>query len=80
MSTYNNIYAQQIHKMLTPLIGDTIAQGALRWQCNKLGISEEDLRRDHLVVLAEGIRRGLVMFIGTDEAKRVAERIATGHL
>lgn len=80
MSTYSNIYAQQIHKMLTPLIGDTIAQGAIRWQCNKLGISENDIRRDHLAVLAEGIRRGLVMFIGTEEAKRVSDRIALGAM
>jgi len=80
MTTYSNPFAQQIFNILYPLIGETIAKGSLRSQCTKLGITENQINKEHLSKLADGVRKGLVIFIGTDEAQKVADKINHCHL
>jgi hypothetical protein len=76
MNSYSNPYARQICDILTPIIGDLMSQGALKSQCSKLGIGEETIRKEHLSPLAEGLRKGLVLFLGTEGAQMISFKIA----
>jgi hypothetical protein len=75
MRTYTNPYSQKIYLIITPLIGDLMAAGVLKTQTQKLGITEEQLTSRHLPQLAEGIRQGLNLFLGTEVASQVAKKI-----
>jgi hypothetical protein len=72
---YNNHLAQQIYSILIDYIGETIAKGSIRSQCAKLGINEEAIKVEHLNPIAEGVRRGLVLFIGTEQSMHVYNKI-----
>lgn len=76
-AAYKNHLTNQIFDILTMYIGETIARGSIKAQCAKLGILEENIRYEHLSDIADGIRRGLVLFIGTEQAINVANKI--GH-
>lgn len=77
MANYNNPNAQQVFAIISPLIGEFMSRSVLKLQCSKLGITEETLGKEHLANLAEGIRKGLVTFIGSDAATKVAAKIST---
>ncbi len=77
MTTYSNPYMQQIFALLTPLVGEFMAKGIIKSQVQKLGKTENDLTRADLFRLAEDIRKGLVAFIGSDLAAKVADKIKT---
>ena len=76
MITYNNPYTQKIYALLIPLVGDFMARSVLKTQTAKLGLSEEKLAKKDLPNLAEGIRKGLMVFIGSDGAKQIALKIS----
>lgn len=76
MKTYNNSISQQIYNILSPLIGDIMSQGVLKSQAEKIGISDESVTHSDLPKLSEEIRKGLVMFLGTEKAKLISQRIA----
>jgi len=75
MTTYNNTYAQQIFGVLSPLVGEFMAKGVLKSQVQRIGKSEETITKDDLLHLADGISQGLVVFVGTDAAQKVAAKI-----
>jgi len=75
MTTYNNTYAQQIFSVLSPLVGEFMAKGVLKSQVQRIGKSEETITKDDLLHLADGISKGLVVFVGTDVAQKVAAKI-----
>lgn len=75
MTTYNNTYVQQIFALLTPLVGEFMAKGIIKSQVQKLGKTEDDLSKGDLPRLADDIRKGLVAFIGSDLATKVADKI-----
>lgn len=75
MSIYRNMYAQKIFDILAPIIGDLMSKGALRSQCNKLGITEESIQRKDLTQISEGIRKAMMLFVGSDGARQISERI-----
>jgi hypothetical protein len=77
MSNYTNPYAQQIHTILSPLIGELMSKGALKTQCKKIGIDEESIRKENLLPISIGLKTGLVIFIGPDGAMKIAEDIAS---
>lgn len=77
MKTYNNYYAQKIHTMLTPLVGDFMSSGVLKTQTKNLGIDEESIKAEHIKPLSEGIRKGLSLFLGSDVALKVCEQICS---
>lgn len=76
MITYKNSYTQKIYTILIPLIGDFMARGVLKSQTSRLGLNEETISKKDLPNLAEGIRRGLLAFLGSDGARQVASKIA----
>lgn len=75
MITYNNPYAQKVYTLLIPLVGDFMARSVLKTQTSKLGLTEEKITKKDLPNLAEGVRKGLMAFIGGDGAKQVASKI-----
>jgi hypothetical protein len=75
MANYNNPYTQKIYALLIPLIGGFMAQSVIKTQAAKLGLTEEKIAKNDLPNLAEGIRKGLMVFIGSDGAKQVASKI-----
>lgn len=75
MINYNNPYTQKIHALLIPLVGDFMARSVLKTQTSKLGLTEEKVAKKDLPNLAEGIRKGLIVFVGSDGAKQVASKI-----
>ncbi len=77
MITYNNPYTQKVYSLLIPLVGDFMARSVLKTQTAKLGLTEEKLTKKDLPNLAEGVRKGLMAFIGNDGAKQVAKKIET---
>lgn len=75
MTKYDNIYAQSIFELLSPVIGELMSKGAIRSQCNRLGISEEMIKREHVDIIAEGIRKAMLLFVGGDGARQISDRI-----
>ena len=77
MITYNNPYAQKVYTMLIPLVGDLMARSILKSQTTKLGLSEDKLAKKDLPNLAEGVRKGLIAFVGTNGASQISAKIAS---
>ncbi len=75
MTTYSNTYAQQIFNLLSPLVGYFMAKGVLKSQVQRLGKTEESITKEDLPRLADDISKGLVVFVGTDVAQKVAAKI-----
>jgi hypothetical protein len=76
MKHYDNEYAQKVHEILSPLVGDMMSQGIIKSQTAALGIKEELLSKSDMPRLADGVKKGLVIFLGSDTATKVAERIS----
>ena len=75
MTTYNNKYTQQIFSLLSPLVGDFMAKGVIKSQVQRIGKTEEVIAKEDLPRLADDISKGLVVFVGTDVAQKVAAKI-----
>jgi len=68
--------AEQIHELLDPLIGEMMATSALASNCGKIHKTPESLASGDMMALSYHLSQGLVFFIGTETAGRIAERIA----
>jgi hypothetical protein len=75
MIIYKNLYAQRIYDIIFPVLGELMAKGSLRTQCNNLGISEETIQQKDLPAIAEKLRKGLILFLGTDGSMQIASKI-----
>ncbi len=75
MKIYDNKYTQAIFDILEPLVGKSMAQGAVKAQIKAIGSTEETLTQSDLPKLSEGVKKGLVIFIGSDAAQKVAAQI-----
>ena len=76
MKVYSNIYAQKIYDILAPLVGDIVAKGTIKSQANSAGCNEETIQKSDLTKITEGIRRGLVIFLGSETASKIANKIS----
>jgi len=77
MITYNNPYTQKVYIILIPLVGDFMARSILKTQTAKIGLTEDKVAKKDLPVLAEGIRKGLIAFIGTSGALQISGKISS---
>jgi hypothetical protein len=75
MKGYNNTYTQKIHAALIPLVGEIVAHGIIKTQSSKLGKTEESLTHLDGPQIAEGMRKGLLLFVGSEAASQVAMKI-----
>jgi hypothetical protein len=75
MTNYNNPYVEKIFALLKPLVGEMMANGIISSQSKKLGVDVEKLTVQHLSVLADNIKNGLILFIGSEAAETVSKEI-----
>jgi hypothetical protein len=75
MKQYNNKYSQQIFTILIPLVGEIMAQGVIKSQSIKIGKNEDSLTSNDMPLMAEAIRKGLILFLGSDVAKQISDKI-----
>ncbi|MBN2744078.1 hypothetical protein LX69_01861 [Breznakibacter xylanolyticus] len=75
MRQYKNPLAQKIHEIMLPLVGEFMAGGVLKTQSKNIGISEDDIKPEHIPSLAEAIKKGLTLFLGSDVANKVCDQI-----
>jgi hypothetical protein len=75
MTIYKNHYAQKIHEIIAPVLGELMAKGSLRAQCKNLGITEESIQQKDLPALSEKLKKGLVLFLGTEGSMLIASKI-----
>jgi len=75
MSKYTNSYSQKVYEVLLPLLGDLMAQSVLKIHTIKVGTSIENLNSTKLAALAESIKSGLIIFLGSDAAQTISAKI-----
>ncbi len=72
---YKNILAQNIYNIMFPLLGDIMTQNVLKIQLKKLGKTEETIEHDDLPIIADAIKNGLTIFLGSEKSSMVAGQI-----
>ena len=60
-------YAEQIEKLLTPIVGEFMSKMAVKSQCATLGITPQQIGPQHLAPLAQKI--GLALGVSVEKAK-----------
>jgi hypothetical protein len=76
MSTkFNNLYTQKIFELIVPLLGELMTYNVLKIQTKKIGKSEDSLELSDLPKLAEEIKTGLTIFLGSDASSTIASKI-----
>jgi hypothetical protein len=72
---YRNKYSQEIYQIIEPLLGDLMTQNVLKLQTKMIGKTEETMIASDLPKLAESIRTGLSIFLGSEASKNIAAKI-----
>lgn len=75
--TYQNQYAQRIYEILSPLIGEFIARSSIAIHAETLGSDPEQITADHLGPFAKELEHALVVFVGSEKARDVANSISS---
>jgi hypothetical protein len=75
MKDYNNLYTKKIYEALIPIVGEIVAQGVLKTQSSRLGKTEDTLNYADSPKIVEGLKKGLVLFMGSEAANQVAIKI-----
>lgn len=70
-----NPLAAKVEDYLAPLLGEMMAASSVKVQCKNIGIVPDELTVADLPRLAERIERALIIFIGSEKAKKTAEEI-----
>jgi hypothetical protein len=79
MSKYTNSYSQKVYEVLLPLLGDLMAQSVLKIHTIKVGTTIENLNANQMPALAQSIRSGLIIFLGSDAAQTICAKIMSIH-
>ena len=66
--------ATRIAEILGPHLGAATADAAARHLCAKHGIADGPLAPEQAEALRETLRRGLVAFVGPEQARALADR------
>jgi hypothetical protein len=72
-----NRFADQIERLLSPLIGDFIAKMAVKSQCKSLGITPDQISAQHLDPLSKKIGDALAFHGHKGEASNIIRKIAS---
>jgi hypothetical protein len=76
MKEFKNLYARKILEILKPLVGEYMAMGVLKTQTGLLGTNEDSIMQKDLPRLADGISRGLSIFLGSEASQKIRSQIA----
>jgi hypothetical protein len=66
-----NRYADQIERLLSPLVGDFVAKMAVKSQCKSLGITPDQIARQNLAELSKKIGDALAFHGHKSEANKI---------
>jgi hypothetical protein len=72
---YRNKYCQEIYNIIEPLLGDIMTQNVLKLQSKRIGKTEETLLDSDMPKMAEAIKTGLSIFLGSEASKNIAMKI-----
>lgn len=75
MKEYTNAYARKLFNELMPLVGAIVAQSIIKRLAEKLGKTEETLSHFDTPEIVKGLEKGLSVFLGSDVASQVAQKI-----
>jgi hypothetical protein len=75
MISNSNNYFNKMVDILTPYIGYIMSQGAINAQCKRIGILPESITKNDIVSLAEGMQKALTVFVGSDGARTLTDKI-----
>ncbi len=67
--------AEEIIKMLSPVIGTGLATSVVQMQCRKMGLVAEDISQENIEEFAERFKKPLEIFAGEDIAIMVIQKI-----
>jgi hypothetical protein len=76
MDRYTNKYSQQVFEILSPLLGDLMAQSVIKIHTIKVGKNPETITSADIQKFSESIQNGITIFLGTDVAKTVGTKIS----
>ena len=65
----------QIVEMLEPIVGKNMAIASVKIQCNKMGVSPEQLSKEHIDGLIKYLQPAIKVFAGQAHTERVIEKI-----
>lgn len=66
---------EKIIILLTPGVGRKMAERAVQKECEALGISMEDLSKEHLPAIAKNISEAISIFIGCAKSEDLEQMI-----
>ena len=72
---YTNSYSSEIYKIIEPLLGDMMTQNVIKLQAKKIGKNEETITASDLPKLAEAMKAGLSIFLGSEASGQIALKI-----
>jgi hypothetical protein len=72
---YSNRYCQEIYNIVFPLLGELMAYNVLKFQIKSMGKTEDNITKSDLPALAEAIKNGLTIFLGSEASRNVAAKI-----
>jgi len=72
---YSNRYSQEIYKLIEPLLGDIMTQNIIKFQAKKIGKNEDTIAATDLPKLAEAIKIGLTIFLGSEASGKIATSV-----
>ena len=72
-----NRFAQNIEKLLEPLVGGFVGKMAVKSQCKSLGITPDDIGPQHLDALSKKIGAALAFHGHKSEADSIVRKIKT---
>lgn len=71
----DNALIIKILEIITPVCGELMARSTISVHCEKTGIRPENLSAQHLPLLAQRIQALLQIFVGSDKAREIADKV-----
>jgi hypothetical protein len=73
--SYNNRYCQEIYNIIFPLLGELMTYNVLKFQIKNIGKTEDNITTSDLPALAEAVKNGLTIFLGSEASRNIATKI-----
>jgi hypothetical protein len=65
----------QIVEILEPVVGKNMAIASVKTQCKKIGVSPEELSKEHIDNLIKNLQPAIKVFAGHGHMERIIEKI-----
>ncbi len=66
---------KKVQGILYPKIGKIVADSSIRINCQRMGISPEDLSKENLAIFADNIKISLILFLEEKEVDLIIQEI-----